>query len=201
MRARCPTLGQRQAEYDALIEWARRHGKLLPFTHIEQFSRVSTGAEHVVYHDFQRGLAIKATHVNSFGHSVRFEGARATPVEYLDRLAYHNALFGDDIRIEGVAYEEGQLEVVTSQSWIRADSEDPNPEQGEIDRFFAERGFEPAGINPDAPMYFNAGLKLLAADAHNENIIRDENGNFVAIDVVIGRRDEPPAWNPTPSAT
>lgn len=50
-------------------------------------------AEHVVYYDDARALAIKATHANRFGHSAYAEGVPATPLEYLRRLGWHNAHF------------------------------------------------------------------------------------------------------------
>jgi hypothetical protein len=106
------------AERAALFSWARLTGRLLGSRFIEEFARVSQGAEHVVYHDERRRLAIKATHPDCFGHSMRNEGLAAGPVEYLQRLGWHNALFGDDIRVLGVACSEDSLEIITSQPWI-----------------------------------------------------------------------------------
>jgi hypothetical protein len=182
------TLGIHRSEYAALIEWANAAGKRVNFSHIEQFQHVAEGAEHVVYHDLIRGLAIKATHINRFGHSTDGERRSATPLEYLRRLGWHNILFGDDIRIEGIAYEDAQLEVITSQPWIVADLLRPLPTQEEIDAYFEQRHFKKAIINPDAPLYFNADINIVIADAHNRNILREEHeGKLYPIDVVIGR--------------
>src|SRR5262249_25003222 len=58
-----------QAERIALLQWAEVKHKRLPFNFVEQFKPIGSGAEHRVYHDQKNGLAIKATHTNSFGHS------------------------------------------------------------------------------------------------------------------------------------
>lgn len=51
IRASGERIGQRRAEYLAVIEWARAHGRLLPFSHIERFTFIGDGAEHRVYKD------------------------------------------------------------------------------------------------------------------------------------------------------
>lgn len=187
IRASGERIGQHRAEYLALIEWARVRGRLLPFSHIEQFSFVGDGAEHRVYKDdSEESVAIKATHPNKFGYSTREPGAWATPVEYLKRLAWQNHIFGDDIRIIGVAYEDEQMEVVTSQPWISAHEIRPNPFKEEIDAYMKSFGFAPASLNLDTPLYFSKIHGLLAADAHDRNILRDQEGNLSAIDLVIG---------------
>ena len=89
----------------ALCEWAALNAKRLPFSYIEQFKPVGSGAEHRVYHDQKNGLAIKATHTNRFGHSTYGEGFQAFPSEYLRRLAWNNLLFGDAFSIIGVAFD------------------------------------------------------------------------------------------------
>ena len=61
----------RRSERLALVEWARERRRILGTQFIEQFRRVAEGAEHVVYYDESRGLAMKATHPNRFGHSAR----------------------------------------------------------------------------------------------------------------------------------
>ena len=187
VRARREGVGAHRSERLALIEWAELLGKRLPFSHVEKFRRVAEGAEHVVFHDLERALAVKATHVNRFGHSVYGEGAQATPVEYLRRLGWHNLLFGDDIRIEGVAFDEEQIQVFTSQPWITAHREFPLPAQTEIDEFFAQIGFRKFMFAPDVPLYFRPEMGLLVADAHDRNVLRSESGRLVPIDVVIGK--------------
>jgi hypothetical protein len=191
MRARGAAAGQavsvHRSEYRALIEWAERQRKMLPFSYIEQFKPVSEGAEHIVYHDPTRGVAVKATHPNRFGHSADGERLAATPLEYLRRLGWSNALFGDDIRIEGVAYDEEQMEVITTQPWIVAHPHRPRPSREEIDDYFSRLDFHRAALVEDAPVYFNRRIGVVILDAHDQNLLRDESGVLSPIDVVVGR--------------
>ncbi|MGA3172123.1 MAG: hypothetical protein ABSE62_14040 [Chthoniobacteraceae bacterium] len=186
--ARGERISQHRAEYRALIEWADHLGKRLPFNYIEQFSFVGDGAEHRVYKDDGnlRQFAIKATHPNKFGYSTRAEFEWATPVEYLKRLAWQNHIFGDDIRMIGVAYEDAQMEVVTSQPWIDVHEIRPNPTFEEIEQYMARFGFISTSFDRDTPLYFSRAHGLVAADAHDRNVLRDFNGNLIAIDLVIG---------------
>ena len=64
--------------------------------------------------------------------------------------------------------------------------ERPNPTADEIEAFFKEHSFEPALLNPDAPLFYSRTLGLIVADAHDQNVLRDNEGNLVPIDVVIG---------------
>jgi hypothetical protein len=178
----------RRSERLALVQWAELRRRILGTQFIEQFRRVTEGAEHVVYHDESRGLAMKATHPNRFGHSARNEGLAATPLEYLQRLGWHNALFGDDIRIVGITFVEDNIEVITSQPWIVSDGKQP-ASQKEIDGYFEHLGFRRVEINPGVPIYFNERMNVIVADAHERNILRTEKGRLAPIDVVIGIPD------------
>jgi hypothetical protein len=190
IRAGSAGISQYRAEYQALIHWADAGGVLVPFRYIEQFAFIGDGAEHRVYKDDRtdlfRAYAIKTTHTNKFGYSTRDEGRWASPVEYLKRLAWQNFFFGDDIRIIGVAHEDGQLEVITSQPWIDVHPTKPNPSQDEIDVYMGQSGFLSTSMDLDTPIYFNPGFNLIAADAHDRNVLRDHSGVLCAIDLVIG---------------
>ena len=191
IRTRAGRVGDRisvyRSEVLALFEWATLTGALLSFDFIEAFKYVGSGAEHRVYHNQEHKVAIKATHANQFGHSTYGPGVRATPVEYLERLAWCNALFGDTFRIIGIARdEEEQVEIVSSQTWISAHPIRSVPLQTEINEYFGQFAFSRIPGAPDAPMFYNSDLKLLVADAHDTNILRDEKGRLNAIDVVIG---------------
>jgi hypothetical protein len=181
-------LSQYRAEYRSLIHWATAHKRLLSFDYIEQFSFVGDGAEHRVYKDDGqfRKFAIKATHPNKFGYSTLSEGGWASPVEYLKRLGWQNLIFGDDVRIIGIAYDEEQMEVVTSQPWIDTHEFRPNPTHEEIEVYMGKFGFVSTSIDRDTPLYYSAAHGLVAGDAHDRNVVRDFAGNLVAIDLVIG---------------
>jgi hypothetical protein len=180
-------VGIRRAEFLALRDWASLNGALLPFDFIEQFKYIGSGAEHRVYHDQRENVAIKATHTNRFGHSTFGPGCQATPSEYLRRLAWCNRIFGDNFKILGVSIdEEEQVEIICSQPGITAHPIRSVPFQTEINNYFGRFGFARVPGAPDAPMFFHSELKLLVADAHDTNILRDSDGNFAAIDIVIG---------------
>jgi hypothetical protein len=190
IRAGSAGLSQYRAERKALIFWARARGLLLHHTFIEQFEFIGEGAEDRVYWDrFISNRAVKSTLQNRFGFSTQREDLSATPVEYLNRLARQNHLFGDDISILGVFVtdDESHVEIVTSQPWIDVHEERPNPRQDEIDVYMGEFGFESMSYNLDTPLYYNRELDLVAADAHDRNVLRDRRGDLCAIDLVIGR--------------
>ncbi len=192
MRARSQKLDIRQSERAAVIEWAYRSPvRRVSFSYIEQFERVSEGAEHVVYYDANFGLAVKATHVNRFGHSVRGEGAQATLLEYLRRLAWQNVLFGDDIRVAGVAFDEAQIEIVTTQPWITADKASPAATHSEIVEYFNRLSFLHVPLAEESPLFYCDAIRVLVADAHEGNVLRAETGQLMPIDVVIGVPEEP----------
>lgn len=87
IRARNQGIGKQislaQAERFALCQWAEINGKQIPFKFVEQFKPIGSGAEHRVYLDEQNSLAVKATHRNSFGHSVFARDVLATPCDLL----------------------------------------------------------------------------------------------------------------------
>ena len=175
-----------RAERAALCRWAELNGKKIPFDFVERFKAIGSGAEHRVYHDQQSGLAIKATRTNSFGHSVFAQDVIATPSEYLRRLAWSNLLLGDEFRILGIAFDEEQIEIVSAHKWIEGHAKRPVPSEDEIAEYFQRFGFARCGSNPDSPLFYNPELRLLLADSHDTNVIRNVDGDCVAIDVVIG---------------
>jgi hypothetical protein len=108
----------------------------------------------------------------------------ATASEYLRRLAWSNVLLGDEFQILGVAFDEEQIEIVSAHKWVVSNVDRPTPSDEEIEQYFNRFGFSRiGGIN--VPLFYHE-LGLLLADAHDANVIRDRDGNCVAIDVVIG---------------
>jgi hypothetical protein len=168
------------------VEWAQQEGKLLPFSFIERFAFIGDGAEHRVYKDEVEGFAVKATHPNRFGYSTFDEGRWASPADYLTRLAWQNLLFGDDIRVVGIAFEDDQMELITAQPWIDVHPIRPNPFKEEIDRYMEQVGFFRTSHDLDTPLYYQPTLRIIAADAHDRNVLRDSKGRLAAIDLVIG---------------
>lgn len=179
--------GRVGAEKTCLLEWLRRHDLLVEDGFLNRLRPVSSGAEHVVYHDAARRLAIKVTHPNRFGHSVYDDsGGGATPLEYLRRLAYHNVLFGDDIRIIGARLDDDALEIISSQPWIVSHSEDPVPAQAAVDEYLAALGFGRSALFPLGFYFYNRANGLAVADAQPNNILVATDGRLAPIDLVIG---------------
>lgn len=173
-----------KSERLALCEWATLNDKRVSFGFVSEFDPIGSGAEHRVYHDKKRGLAVKATHTNRFGHSVFARDTLATASEYLRRLAWSNVLLGDEFQILGVAFDEEQIEIVSAHKWIEGNTDRSAPFDEEIEQYLNRFGFTRlSGI--DVPLFYHP-LGLLLADAHEANVIRDRNGDCVAIDVVIG---------------
>jgi hypothetical protein len=189
IRARGERIGEpislARAERLALREWAALNDKKISFDSVSRFKPIGSGAEHRVYHDELNSLAVKVTHTNRFGHSVYDRDTLALPSEYLRRLAWSNLLLGDEFRILGVAFDDEQIEVVSSHRWIEGHHDRSVPFEEEIDQYFNRFGFRRLAI-PDVPLFYH-DLGLLLADAHDTNIIRDVKGDCYAIDVVIGR--------------
>ncbi len=73
-----------------------------------------------------------------------------------------------------------------SQPWIDAHPIRSVPFQSEINSYFGRFGFERMPAQPDAPMFYHSKLGLIAADAHDTNILRAADGDFAAIDVIVG---------------
>ncbi len=188
MLARGAGGGRLGAEKACLLDWLRRHDLLVENHFLNKLRPVSSGAEHVVYHDAERRRAIKITHPNRFGHSVYDEsGGGATPLEYLRRLAYHNVLFGDDIRLIGAHLDENALEIISSQPWIVSHPETPVPGQAAVDEYLASLGFVRSDLFPFGFYFYNRANGLAVADAQPNNILVGTDGRLAPIDLVIGR--------------
>lgn len=109
----------------------------------------------------------------------------ATPLEYLDRLALHNAVFADDFSVEGVNVSDrpslilfekpGRPSFIVSQGWIiAADPEHPTPSSEEIAEYLLEAGFEAV---PKA--YYGWWRRedgVLLVDAKRDNFLKTERG-------------------------
>ena len=141
-----------------LQQWARQHGCLIDEAAWQALQPVSHGsAEHEVRFRVADGRAVKRTHPGTFGflpaqREGRWVSVPASPLDYLIRFQLQNALFGDDVRLEGVMESSGPsmvigqpaagISFVISQRWVdAADPQRPHPAEGAIAEFFAQRGF------------------------------------------------------------
>lgn len=173
-----------------LEDWLQSQGLCVPKQAFAQ-GFVGAGAEHETFIDTVGGCAIKLTHDGRFGHCLRSETATATPLDYLKRLAWHNELFGDDLRLHGFLLNTAGLRLVTSQPWIVSHPLKLVPTQEEIDEFLALFGFDRAKSYPDGYIYFNPEARLVIGDAQPTNLLLDIDGNIRPIDLVIAEPDEP----------
>ncbi|MEQ1854568.1 MAG: hypothetical protein ABMA01_23615 [Chthoniobacteraceae bacterium] len=118
------------------------------------------------------------------------ELTHALPLEYLERLRLQNSLFADDIRLEGVAREDGKLVIVTSQEAILGS---PVTDE-EMTTFMEKLWFKPLrglSLGRRGALAFYRDLDEVAAfDAHPGNILKDDHGVVLPIDLVLLRVDE-----------
>ena len=77
------------------------------------------------------------------------------------------------------------MQLVSLQPWIKLDAEHPVPDQDDVDDYFQNIGFI-RSVHAIVPVYYHAELDLAVLDAHPQNILRDERGCLVPIDVVVG---------------
>ncbi len=177
-------VGQDQAR--RLAHWFRARGLCVPKSALAGCF-VGSGAEHETYFDTAGSLAVKLTHDGRFGHCLREDGGIATPFDYLQRLAWHNELFGDDVLLHGLLENSAGLRLVTSQPWIVSHPDKLSPSQTEIDAFLSEFGFQRSSAYPDGYIYYNAEADLVIGDAQPANLLLDGDGVIRPIDLVIAR--------------
>jgi hypothetical protein len=161
-----------------------------------------TGEHEVRFRDSDSRV-IKRTWAGTFGMvPVWQEGTWrpgfATPLEYICRFVMHNALFNDDVRLEGIIISEkpsnlvgaipGGVSMVISQRWLVAgDPEAPHPTENDISIYMNERGFSAI---PDSFFgWFNESTTLLLLDAKPDNFIKTAEG-ILPFDVMLMRLGE-----------
>lgn len=114
----------------------------------------------------------------------------ALPSEYLARLALSNDLFGDDVRLEGIAREVGELVVFTSQPTIVGEAARPD----EIIAFMEKRWLRRIGgeaLGHAGALSFYRDLDQVAVfDAHPANVLKDDAGRILPIDLIAIRASE-----------
>lgn len=134
------------------------------------------GAEHDVRFDPGSDRVIRLTQPSEFGASENIEA-------YLQRFAWCNELFDDDILIEGwLQYpnEEGSR-IVTSQPWYRVDPQCPEPSLDEIDAYMWAKGF----LKCYEGAWLHSEREIVASDAVSKNFVLDVAGFTHAIDVIL----------------
>lgn len=145
------------------------------------------GEEHRV---FDGGTAyLKATYPGRYGFTIVagpvYPGlAPALPGEYLERLHLSNTHFGDDVQLEGIAREDGALILFTSQPTVVGEAAPPE----EIVAFMEQRRLrllDDLALGHAGALCFYRDLDQLAVfDAHPANVLKDERGVILPIDLI-----------------
>ena len=106
------------------------------------------------------------------------------PGEYLHRLCLANDHFGDDVRLEGVTREQGELVIFTSQPTVVGEAAPPE----EIIAFMEKRWLKllnGLALGHEGALCFYRDLDQLAVfDAHSANVLKDERGVILPIDLI-----------------
>ena len=143
-------------ETESLGSWARANSCLIDPKEIDDLPLVSNStSEHEVHYRQSDSRAVKRTWPGVYGqipmpNNGRLDRANAIPSEYLIRQALQVAVFGSDIRLEGVSISDkpsmvlfeppGQPSFVISQEWFeggKAPTMDEIAERLGADGFFS----------------------------------------------------------------
>jgi|GEM_PF-236 len=194
--------GQSGSEADGKhVEWAARENQIVSEGFFAPFGDPISNytSEHQIWFDESQARAVKRTWPGGFGQ-IPIAAADAEAVDrasadlsaYLFRMALHIAIFGSDLKFEGihVSPEAGiiigqaldQPSAVVSQEWVHAaDPEKAAPSFREIAAFMVDRGFT------SVPNSFFGWMRpdgLTVIDAKPDNFILTENG-VIPIDLQI----------------
>jgi hypothetical protein len=168
------------AQIEALVGWAGQAGFLDPGYYLTP-SRVG-GLEHRIWYDPEANRVVKITLPGQYGRCARLNPRAtpdqlpdqvlrlgpATPLEYLDRMALHNDLFGDDVHVLGVVQDGDWFCLVISQPFLRG----PRPSAERVESFLREQGFLRIGSEL---AYFRPADSLALFDSHPGNFVLTGN--------------------------
>ncbi|MFN3407818.1 MAG: NAD-dependent DNA ligase LigA [Limisphaerales bacterium] len=189
-----------------LAEWAQRRGVLISADTWAKLRPVSSGsAEHEVRYRAADNHAVKRTHPGTFGFRPECRDGQwisvpADPCSYLRRLQLQNALFADDVRLEGVMRTEGPslvigqppggISLVISQPWLDArDPRCPHPTEHAIAAYLTTRGFVRI---PNAFYGWQRSADgVVILDARPDNFVVTEAG-LLPIDLHLHAPEPPP---------
>jgi hypothetical protein len=183
-----------ERQWAALIEWAASVGAILPldFPAPER----EGGREHDVTLNEATGRWIKYTKRSSCGYTVSWDGQgvpfmhNALPLDYLQRLLWHNEVLGDDIQLIGLWQEHPhQWRIVTSQPGLKG----RRATLEELSAAFCAAGFT---LLPWRGIGYEGSLSLRwddfdLWDVHPANVLLSPEGIPLPIDVLITRTPSP----------
>ena len=183
-----------------LEEWARSQTVLIPDEGIESLDLISnTTSEHQVFFRKSDSRAVKRTLAGVYGQipvpENGYLGRRnAFPSEYFKRMSLQLAVFGGDIRLEGVTISDkpsfiigepvGQPSVVISQRWYEKSGVATTEA---IDDFLVQEGFRPVAASYYG--WYRPVDRVVIVDAKPDNFIQTSAG-LVPIDLQMVQFDE-----------
>lgn len=172
------------AAFSSFVDWAIANALLIEESSLEFLGRApdAFGREHEAWFDEPTNRWFKATRHNAFGLAWGRDGS-AHADEYLVRLGLQNEHFGDDVQLVGLAKCGQRLRVITSQPHIAG----VPASQAEIDNWFTALGFSRLVHESGSVAWYSRNLDLLAADAHQGNVIKSRDGNLFPIDLNLVR--------------
>lgn len=136
---------------------------------IEGFKLLEGGLEHQVFFRKRTGRVFKITKPPHFGHTWYLK-------DYVLNVIRCNAVFEDDMRLEGVIERSDGVSLVITQPYIHGRS----PTEAELEEWFEMQACERLGKNrwrfPDG---------LVVSDAHTGNLILMKDGSMIPIDLHI----------------
>lgn len=110
----------------------------------------------------------------------------ATPLEYLERWAAANALFGDDVRLVSVAqWPDGSASFGITQPQYHGQPAEPR----DIEQHFLDAGWTRLKDPSGHMVFFNYAFGVMAIDAERRNCYLTD-GNLQPFDVILCRPDD-----------
>lgn len=179
-----------EQQWTTLLEWAGSGGKILPLD-FPAPERVG-GREHDVTLDESSGRWVKYTKPSASGYTVSWQESgtpflhNAPPLDYLQRLLWHNEVFGDDIHLIGLWQPQPhQWRIVTTQPGLQGG----RATLDELAAAFVAAGFS---LLPWRGLGYEGSLSLRCEgfdiwDAHPANVLLSPEGLPLPIDVIITR--------------
>ena len=186
------------AQLRGLDRWATARGELGGGAWLS--TAVRGGAEHFIQYAPSSERVIKITHPGQFGLQMSMILPRgvfprrlnvaialrpATPLEYLDRLALHNAVFADDVEFLGLVKHKDRWSFVISQIFLKGQ----RPTNDQIAAHMSETGFRRLDREN---AYYREQDHLAVFDAHARNFVLTDDIPVpfdVIPQIVSGRMD------------
>ncbi len=183
----------RISQTESLETWARSNARLIESWLIDSLPIVSNStSEHEVHYRESDNRAVKRTWPGVYGqipipNHGKLDRANATPSEYLVRQALQIAVFGSDIRLEGVSVSDkpsmvlfeppGQPSFVISQEWFEKNDA---PTLDEISDRLIRDGF--IQVHGSYFGWFRPGDRVVIVDAKTDNFVKTGVG-IIPIDL------------------